>query len=571
MDAKTQSAVDEWLNGPYDEETKKQIKQLSSEELVDAFYKRLEFGTGGLRGLMGPGTNRMNAYTVRAATQGLANYILHAKISLPSVVIGYDSRHHSRMFAEEAAKVLAAAGIRVYFYAELRPVPMVSFACRHLKTTAGIMVTASHNPPQYNGYKVYWSDGCQVLPPHDVGIIAEVNKITSPTQVKEVKSINHDLITRINEDEALDKAYLNAVHSYPFFPEEDHHMGKRLKIVYTSLYGTGITMVPKALAQWGFHDLHFVQEQIVPNGDFPTTPFPNPEEREALQLGLEKLKSCGGDLLIATDPDCDRMGIATLDNKEPVLFTGNEIVCLAAAHILERGHLPKNPAFIKTIVTSELFATLVKAHDCACFNVLTGFKYIGQLMTEWEKSHEYHYIFGGEESYGSLLGTHARDKDAIIASALIAEVALHAKLQGKTLTQKLHDLYAKYGVFREKLTSLTFPGKAGADQMAGFMKKLRDKPPAAFGGSKIVAIDDYQTRQHTEGGKKTPISLPVSNVLVFWLEDGSRLVIRPSGTEPKIKLYGEVKEPAGADLNASIAKADKRLAQLLDALKNDLK
>lgn len=579
MDLSVESEVKRWLEGPYDEKTKEEIRTLqktSPEKLVDAFYKRLSFGTGGLRGLMGVGSNRMNVYTVRAAGQGLASYILKQNTKNPAIIVGYDSRHNSRLFAEETAKVMAANGIKTYLYADIRPVPMVSFGCRFKKAIAGVMVTASHNPPGYNGYKVYWSDGSQVLPPHDEGIIHEVNLVTSPAQVKQIESMNSPLIEEIHEE--IDQAYLETTKGLALCPEINHKHGKELKIVYTSLYGTGITMVPKILAEWGFSNLHFVQEQIVPNGDFPTTPSPNPEEKAALTLGIEKLKTIDADILIGTDPDCDRMGIVAKDTVEPVIFNGNEIVCLCLDHILtvlsEQKRLSSKAAFIKTIVTSELFAAIAASYKRPCFNVLTGFKYIGQMITAWETGgHPYEYIYGGEESYGSLLGTHARDKDAIIASALIAEVALQAKLQNITLKQKLYNIYKKQGVFREKLASLVYEGKKGADQITEFMTRLRTNLPPDFNGTPVIKVDDYEksTSLDTKTRQETPIHLPKSNVLVFWLADESRLVVRPSGTEPKIKLYGEVREKETASLEAAIKKADSRLDALLEALKLKLK
>ncbi len=573
MDTSVESAVKSWLEGPYDQATKDEILHLQKEhpdQLVDAFYKRLSFGTGGLRGLMGVGTNRLNIYTIRAAGQGLATYILKINIENPSIIIGYDSRHNSRLFAEETAKVMAANGIKTYLYASLRPVPMVSFGCRYKKTSAGVMITASHNPAIYNGYKVYWNDGGQVVYPHDEGIIHEVSLIQLPTQVKQTSSLNSPLIEEIHEE--IDKAYLETISSLALWPEVNHKEGHQLKIVYTSLYGTGITMVPKALVSWGFSNLHFVQEQIVPNGDFPTTPHPNPEEKAALALGIEKLKLLNADILIGTDPDCDRMGIVAKDIGEPVIFNGNEIVCLCLNHILEgltkQGRLSPKAAFIKTIVTSELFTAIANSYKRPCFNVLTGFKYIGQLMTEWENNnHPYEYIYGGEESYGSLFGTHARDKDAIIASTLIAEVALQAKLQNITLQKKLYSIYQKEGVFRERLDSLVYEGKKGADQIIVFMEKLRTNPPTSFNQTTVIKIDDYQKRVSldTQTKKEMPILLPISNVLVFWLADNSRLVIRPSGTEPKIKLYAEVREKG--DVEISILKADKRLNAYIESLK----
>lgn len=579
FDETTKKNIDRWLNGNYDEATKNEIRKLLKEkpqDLIDAFYTNLAFGTGGLRGIMGIGSNRMNDYTVKAATQGLANYINKqpATKTQKSVLIGYDSRNNSKHFAEESAKVLAANGIKVFIYAELRPVPLVSFGCRTKHSTAAIMVTASHNPAEYNGYKVYWSDGAQVLPPNDTGIITEVNAIKDLSQIKTI-DLPNPLVEVIHEE--IDKIYIETIRELQHYPKQNRSEGAKLKIAYTSLYGAGITMVPKVLSDWGFTNLHFVEEQIVPNGNFPTTPRPNPEEKEALELGIKKLKDVGGDILIATDPDSDRMGLVCMHHGEPVIFNGNEIACICLQYICEalihEHRMPQKAAFIKTIVTSELFAAIAKAYDKPCFDVLTGFKYIGQMIREWEQSpNGYQYIYGGEESYGTLLGTHARDKDAVIAAALIAEVALNVKKQNITLLDYLYKIYEKYGVYREKLVSLTYPGKEGVTKMRSIMEKLRTSPPKAFNNRLIVMIDDYQksTRTNVATRKVDKLTLPVSDVLVYWLKDGSRLVIRPSGTEPKIKLYGEVSSRSFTSVTSGIKECDARVTALLESLKKDL-
>jgi phosphomannomutase len=579
FDPQTKKNIQDWLTLDYDDETKAYIKKLLKEkpsEISEAFYTRLAFGTGGLRGIMGIGSNRMNVYTVKGATQGLANYVLKQPKNEKgfSIVIGYDSRNNSKLFAEEAAKVLSANHIKVYLYPHLRPVPLVSFAVRHLGAIAGIMITASHNPPEYNGYKVYWADGAQVLPPHDVGIINEVNLIDDPTQVKST-SFPNPMIEYISEK--VDTDYIDAVRPLQLQPDINKKEGSKLKIVYTSLYGAGITMVPRVLHDWGFTDLHFVDEQIIPNGNFPTTPRPNPEEKEALDLGIKKLQTLSADILIATDPDSDRMGLVALCDNKPIIFTGNQIACICLEHILKtltkNNKLPSKAAFIKTIVTSELFAEIAKSYKKPCFNVLTGFKYIGKMIREWEEVKDgYQYIYGGEESYGTLLGTHARDKDAVIAAALIAEVALEAKLNGLNLLQYLYKIYGKYGIYREKLISITYTGKEGVTKMKTIMDGLRKNEPKVFNNIPVVAIDDYKTSQRTnvKENKKTAIDLPKSNVLVYWLEDESRLVIRPSGTEPKIKLYGEVVLKKFQNVEEGIQLMDKKVDELLQSLKKDL-
>ncbi len=453
LDPTAQKNIDLWLQGPYDPQTKEEIHKMlmkHPKKAVDAFYTSLAFGTGGMRGVMGVGTNRMNRYTVGAATQGLANYInQQPKLKEGhSVFIGYDSRHHSREFAEETARVMAGNGIKAYLYSEIRPTPMISFGCRFKKCSAAVMITASHNPPEYNGYKVYWNDGAQILPPHDKNIIAEVQKITSPLQVKSVGSIKHPLVQMVRKD--FDTFYFEAIKPLLIYPNEDKKYGSQIKIVYTSLHGTGITAVPKALQQAGFTNFVFVDKQMIPDGDFPTVPSPNPEEPAALKMGMERLNQTQADLLIATDPDTDRVGVVIAHHGKPYLINGNQLACILLEQVIEAlksaNRLPPKPAFIKTIATTELFTAICQAHQVACFNVLTGFKYIAEKIQLWEHDPKgYRFVFGGEESYGYLLGTETRDKDAVTAAVLIVEVALHARRKSKTLLDLLHGLYKKYG------------------------------------------------------------------------------------------------------------------------------
>ncbi len=545
LDPAAQKNVQAWLDGNYDPASKEFIKKQLEENpqaVEDAFYCNLDFGTGGLRGLMGIGTNRMNLYTVRLATQGLANYLLKQHFGKrPAVFIGYDTRENSKEFAQEAALVLAANQIEVYLCKEFRPVPFISFGCRLNACNAAIMITASHNPPEYNGYKVYWGDGCQVLPPHDKGIIEEVRQISSIDQVKIDGSA--DLIHQV--DQTLDQAYLAAVKELQCHPEITLAHGDKLSIIYTSLHGTGIAAVPELLQAWGLKNIHYVKEQCKPHGQFPTAHSPNPEDKTALKLGMEVLEELQGDLLLATDPDCDRVGIVINHKGKFTILTGNQVACLLLDYLCQsltrQKRMPAKAAFIKTIVTSELFKAIANHYGCPCFDVLTGFKYIGEKITEWEKDPQgYNFVFGGEESLGYLCGTHVRDKDAVISSALICEMALQAKLEGKTLIDRLLELYTKFGVFRESLKSVNYPlTRAGMQQLDLAMKKLRKNPLKAVLGTPVVCIEDYKTSQCTffDTGNVEPLTLPSSDVLVYHLKDGTKLVIRPSGTEPKIKIY----------------------------------
>ena len=562
--------VSYWLNGPFDEKTKEEVRLLQKDPqtLIDAFFCDLSFGTGGMRGLMGVGTNRLNNYTIRLATQGLANYLKkQPQKKHLSVVIGFDSRHHSEEFAREAAHVLAGNGIHVYLLSALRPTPYISFACRFKKASAAIMITASHNPKEYNGYKVYWSDGAQVVHPHDEGIVKEVESLKSLDEVKLGTSIETVAV------EPLDQEYLKAIAPLQHFKQESHAQGNSLQIVYTSLHGTGITMIPQALKEWGFSTIHFVDNQITLDGDFPTVQFPNPEYPETLKLGIEKMRATGSDILLASDPDADRLGVVVKHQGKPTLINGNELAAICVDYLGSILKLDQKKAFVTTIVTTELLKKIAHSYGATLIEVLTGFKYIGEKIHLWETSKEgYQFIFGAEESYGYLLGTHARDKDAIVTSCLIAEMALHAKLKGITLIDCLHQIYKKHGIYRESQASLNFkPGQEGMEQMAAVMDKLRSHPPEAIGGKAVIYYEDYekQKRIYIKDKREELLELPVSDVLLFRLEDDSRLVIRPSGTEPKVKIYGSVSIKIVDTMESGIALCDAKLNNLMQALKKE--
>jgi phosphomannomutase len=573
-----QKRVDYWLKGPFDDKTKAEVRSLvekNPQGLIDAFFSDLSFGTGGMRGIMGPGTTRMNIYTIRLATQGLANYLRKQNDQSPlSVLIGFDSRHHSEEFAKEAARVLAGNGIHVYLLSQLRPTPYISFACRFKKANAAIMITASHNPKEYNGYKVYWRDGAQVVYPHDEGIVKEAEALKDLSSVH-LAPPTDPLIEIVPT--TLDDEYLKAIAPLQHFPQENKQKGSSLKIVYTSLHGTGSTIVPRALKEWGFSTIHLVDIQVTIDGDFPTVAFPNPEYKETLKLGIENLERTQSDIVLATDPDADRIGVVIRHQGKSVIINGNEMAAICVDYLCETltklGTMPPKGAFVTTIVTTELFKTIANAYQKACFEVLTGFKYIGEKIHLWENTKDgYQFIFGAEESYGYLLGTHARDKDAIISSCLIAEIALHDKLQGQTLLDRLYKIYRKQGVFREKQMSINFnPGKEGMGQMASVMDHLRSNPPKNVAGKAVISIEDYEKRErvYLDSGKTEKLELPKSDVLLFRLADKTRLVIRPSGTEPKIKIYGSVSADNFKTIDEGIQECDQRLDLFLDALKKD--
>ena len=565
MDAKTQKKVEAWLQEPFDPKTRQSVEALqrmSPKELEDSFYTDLSFGTGGLRGLMGVGTNRMNRYTVRKATQGLANYL---KKQFPnqgiSVLIGFDNRVNSEEFAKECSEVLLANGIDVFLCTNLRPTPYISFACRHCKAHAAIMITASHNPKEYNGYKVYWQDGAQVVSPHDSGILEEIGKLTD---FSIQKSSHPGTLHKL--DEKLDIAYLDAIRPLNHYPEENAKGGKDLSIVYTSLHGTGITLVPKALRNWGFTSVTFVEEQVIIDGNFPTAPSPNPESPKALQLGINLLSKIQADILLATDPDADRVGITVLHQGRPISLTGNEIAALCADYLCTRKGPMLRPAVISTIVSSDLIPAICKAHDVICERVLTGFKYIGEKIRLWENSPQPHpsFLFGAEESYGYLFGTYARDKDAIATCCLLSEMALFYKKQGKTLVDALHDLYKVYGIFTETTVSLDYPpGQNGILAIENIMQKLRHSPIDTLCSLAIEKKIDYLDTQNT--------SLPSSNVLCFSLAKGYKAIMRPSGTEPKLKIYTSIHVPLSDCNMPSLPEVASSLSLFTEALLEELR
>ena len=547
IDSTIISKANEWLNSSISDLEKDEINQLLNADdktvLEDAFYKNLEFGTGGLRGLMGIGSNRMNKYTVGMATQGLANYL---KKSFPNdiikVAIAHDSRNNSPEFSDYCASVFSANGIKVYFFDGLRPTPELSFAIRHFGCQSGVVITASHNPREYNGFKAYWNDGAQLTPPHDENVIKEVNAIKNIDDVNFNK--DNSLIEFIGKE--IDTIYLNEVHNLSLSPTAIKNQSD-LSIVYSSIHGSGITLVPQCLKQFGFTNVTIVKEQEEPNGDFPTVVYPNPEEEEALTLALNKAKEIDADLVMATDPDTDRVGIAVknLDNEFELLNgnqTGALIIYYMLAKLKENDTLPKDGYIVKTIVTTELIDNICMHFDTDCYNTLTGFKYIATIIRELEDSRT--YIAGGEESYGYLLGDFVRDKDAVASCAIIAEMTAYAKDNGKSLFELLIDVYREFGFYQESLISITKKGKSGGEEIAKMMSDFRDNPPATINGSKVVEMHDYKSGvlKNFTDNTTHKLDFPTSNVLQFITEDGSKISARPSGTEPKIKFYFSVKE-----------------------------
>jgi phosphoglucomutase len=556
-----------WLDGNYDAETKAAVKALmdnaDSTELIESFYKDLEFGTGGLRGIMGVGSNRMNIYTVGSATQGLSNYLLKEFAGQEiKVVVGHDCRNNSRLFAETAANIFSANGIKVYLFEDLRPTPEISFAIRHLGCQSGIVVTASHNPKEYNGYKAYWADGAQVIAPHDTNIISEVNKIKSVEEVKFVG--NPDLIEIIGEN--VDSVFLEKISKLTLSPDSIKR-NKDMKIVYTPIHGTGATLIPRALKMYGFENIVDVPEQNVLSGDFPTVKSPNPEEPAALAMAVEKAKAVDADMVMASDPDADRLGIAIKNNKgEWILVNGNQTAMLFIYYLLTRwselGKLKGKEYIVKTIVTTEMIASIARKFNVPYFDCYTGFKWIAAVMRENEGKMQ--YIGGGEESYGFLAEDFVRDKDAVSACVLIAEVAAWAKDNGKTLYDLIQEIYVTYGFSKEKGISVVKKGKSGAEEIKEMMSRFRSNPPKELAGSPVTLIKDYGTLRQIDllAGQTTELEMPeTANVLQYFTQDGSKVSVRPSGTEPKIKFYIEVKLPLAdaADYEAVNAAAEEKV------------
>ncbi|MFB6317793.1 phospho-sugar mutase [Saccharicrinis sp. FJH54] len=567
-----------WLDGNYDEQTKEEIRSMmdadDKSELIDAFYKDLEFGTGGLRGIMGAGSNRMNIYTSGAATQGLSNYLLKQfpDVNPIKVVIGHDCRNNSRLFAETSANIFSANGIKVYLFEDLRPTPEMSFTIRELGCQSGIILTASHNPKEYNGYKAYWDDGAQMIAPHDKNVIDEVNAITDVNDIK--FDGNPDLIEIIGEE--IDNKYLDRVATLVLDPDAIERQ-KDLKIVYTPIHGTGVKIVPAALKRYGFTNIINVPEQDVVSGDFPTVKSPNPEEPAALEMAVKKAIEKDADLVMASDPDSDRIGIAIKNDKgEFILVNGNQTALLLTYYIITqwkaKNKLKGNEFIVKTIVTSELLKEIAVKNGVEYYDCYTGFKWIAALIRELEGQKQ--YIAGGEESYGFLPEDFVRDKDAVSSCAVMAEVAAWAKDNGKSLYELLQDIYLTYGFSKEKLISVVRKGKAGADEIKQMMEDFRHNTPQTLGGSPVTVLKDYQSLEakHLLTGKVEKLDFPAtSNVLQFLTEDGSKISVRPSGTEPKIKFYFEVKGElkSRADFDAANMKADEKISRIIHELKLD--
>jgi phosphoglucomutase len=573
MEAAIQEKINAWLNGNYDEATKTAISKLQKEnpdELADAFYQNLEFGTGGLRGIMGAGTNRINKYTIGMATQGFANYLKKTYGSEEvRIAIAHDSRNNSRFFAETTANVFAANGFKIFLFESLRPTPELSFAIRNLGCKAGVVCTASHNPKEYNGYKAYWNDGGQLVPPHDKNVITEVEAIKSVDDVKWDGGAAN--ITLLGKD--MDNAYLDMVKELSVYPDviaKQHD----LKIVYTPIHGTGIMLVPEVLRRFGFTNVTIVEEQATPDGNFPTVNYPNPEESETMSIGLTKAKALDADILLGTDPDADRVGIGVKNHKgEWVLMNGNQTAVLAFSYMMEarraKGIAQPNDMVITTIVTTEMINEVAKQNDVACYNVLTGFKWIAEKIKELDGKKN--YVIGGEESFGLMIGNQIRDKDAVSAVALMCEMAAYEKNQGKTLFDKMIELYIKYGFYYENLISITKKGMNGQKEIADMMEGYRSSPPKNISGAQVTTLLDYQLQKGTDlvTGESWTIDLPKSNVLQFVTADGTKISARPSGTEPKIKFYFSVntKLERKEDFDAKFAELEKKISDIIVDMK----
>lgn len=570
---------EEWLENPYfDEETKKELEALKDDEneIKERFYRELEFGTAGLRGVIGAGTNRMNIYTVRKTTQGLANYIIKAGFADKGVAIAYDSRRMSPEFADEAALCLAANNIKAYVFETLRPTPELSFAVRELSCIAGINITASHNPPEYNGYKVYWADGAQITPPHDAGIMSEVSAVTDYNTVKtmdKADAMAKGLYVVIGSE--IDDKYMEQLKKQVIHADSIKEVGKDIKIVYTPLHGTGNIPARRVLKEIGFDNVYVVAEQELPDGEFPTVSYPNPEAEEAFALALKLAKEKDADLVLATDPDADRLGVYVKDSKtgDYIPLTGNMSGCLLADYELSQrqardGSLPADGALIKTIVTSNMADAIAKSYGVKLIEVLTGFKFIGQQILGFEESGKGTYLFGFEESYGCLIGTHARDKDAIVATMALCEAAAYYKTKGMTLWDAMVAMYEKYGYYKDDVTSIELKGIEGLAKIQTILNTLRENPPTQVGEYKVLSARDYKedTIKNLATGEVTPTGLPNSNVLYYDLSDNAWLCVRPSGTEPKIKFYYGVVGTSLEDANAKSAEVAKNVKEMINKM-----
>ena len=569
----------EWLTNSYfDEKTKAELKDITDDEneIKERFYKELEFGTAGLRGIIGAGTNRMNIYTVRKATQGLANYIISQGFEAKGVAIAYDSRRMSPEFANEAALCLAANGVKAYVFESLRPTPELSYAVRKLGCIAGINITASHNPPEYNGYKVYWEDGAQITPPHDKGIMDEVQKVTDYNTMKTMSLADAKaagLYVTIGAD--IDDAYMEELKKQVIHWDSIKEVGKDLKIVYSPLHGTGNIPARRVLKELGFENVYVVKEQELPDGEFPTVSYPNPESEEAFELGLKLAKEVDADLILATDPDADRLGVYVKDTKsgEYKVLTGNMSGCLLAEYEISQrkavnGSLPEDGAVITSIVSSCMAGAIAEAYDLRFIQVLTGFKYIGQQILGFEQTGKGSYVFGFEESYGCLIGTYARDKDAIVATMALCEAAAYYKTQGKTLWDAMIDMYEKYGYYKEDIKSITLKGIEGLAKIQEILETLRNEPPVEIAGCKVLKARDYKqdTIKDMVTGEVTATGLPSSNVLYYDLPDGAWVCVRPSGTEPKVKFYYGIKGTSLEDAEQKAAAMGVEVLAMIDKM-----
>lgn len=571
-------AYEEWLENPYfDEEAKRELESIKDDEneIKERFYQDLEFGTAGLRGIIGMGTNRMNIYTVQKATQGLANYINKSGAANKSVAIAFDSRNMSPEFADVAALCLAANGIKAYVFESLRPTPELSYAVRELSCIAGINITASHNPPEYNGYKVYWEDGAQITPPHDIGIMEEVKNVTDYANVKSMSmedAVGQGLYQKIGAE--IDDKYIECLKKLVIHPECIKQMAKELTIVYTPLHGTGNIPVRRVLAELGFENVYVVPQQELPDGNFPTVSYPNPEAEEAFELALALAKEKDADLVLATDPDADRLGVYVKDSKTGnyITLTGNMSGCLLAdyeiSQIKETRGLPKDGHLIKTIVTTNMADAIARYYDVKLLEVLTGFKYIGQQILGFEQKKQGTYLFGFEESYGCLIGTHARDKDAIVATMALCEAAAYYKTKGMTLWDAMIQMYERYGYYKDAIQSITLKGIEGLNKIQEILDTLRKNPPTQVGGYKVMSARDYKedTIKDLATGEVKPTNLPKSNVLYYDMEDAAWLCVRPSGTEPKVKFYYGVKGNSLEDADEKSEKLGKAVLEMINAM-----